>query len=66
MKGFTEKQNRNRYYLHRCVRKNKVARLNVRERTLFVPLDLNLNEHKHECKLVKTYGYAAQTEIFNN
>lgn len=65
MKGFTKKQNRNRYYLHRCVRRNKVAKLDARERILFVPLGIDLEKYKHESKLAKTYGYIAQTEIFN-
>lgn len=64
MKGFAKRQNGNRYYLHRCVRKNQVARLNVRERILFIPMNLRLEEYKHELKLVKNYGYIAQTEAF--
>ena len=64
MKGFTKKQNRNRYYLHRRVRQNKVAKLDVRERMLFMPMGIDLSPHKHEKKLVKTYGYIAQTEMF--
>nr|DAU74071.1 MAG TPA: hypothetical protein [Caudoviricetes sp.] len=31
---------------------------------LFVPMGIDLSPHKHEKKLVKTYGYTAQTEIF--
>lgn len=63
MRGFTKKQNRRRYRLHRKVKDNQAVRLQVRERTMYVPLDFDLNAHRYESMLVKEFGYSTQTEI---
>ncbi len=63
MRGFTKKQNNQRYYLHRKVRQKNTAKLDVKQRTLFVPMDFQPDDHKHEYKLAKVFGYVLQTEF---
>lgn len=63
MKGYTKKQNRRRYRLHRKVKDNQEIRLQVRERTTYVSLDFDPNVHKYALELSKKFGYAIQTEI---
>ena len=50
-------------FLKVAKRQKNTAKLDVKQRTLFVPMDFQPDDHKHEYKLAKVFGYVLQTEF---
>ena len=63
-KGFTKSENSKRYYRHRKIKEGKQVRICAETRTIFTPMDFEIEKDKHVKVLVKQFDYAMQTEAF--